>query len=69
LLETGASVIPIEVKSGLVTQLKSLKVFEARYRPRNSLVLSAKNVERRGSRLYLPLYVSDSLTKQFVAGD
>lgn len=69
LLETAAGVVPIEVKSGLVTQLKSLKVFEERYRPRNSLVLSAKNVERRGSRLYLPLYVSGRLTKQFVAGD
>jgi len=69
LLETASGVIPIEVKSGQVTQLKSLKVFEARYQPKNSIILSAKNVERRGSRLYLPLYVSGSLAKQFVAGD
>lgn len=66
LLETTGGVIPIEVKSGLVTQLKSLKVFETRYQPRHSLVLSAKNVERRGSRLYLPLYVAGSLAKQFI---
>jgi hypothetical protein len=66
LLETASGVIPIEVKSGQVTQLKSLKVFEERYKPKKSLVLSAKNVERRGSRLYLPLYVSGNLTKQFV---
>ncbi|MBV6504457.1 MAG: hypothetical protein ILNGONEN_00001 [Syntrophorhabdaceae bacterium] len=66
LFETAAGILPIEVKSGLVTQLKSLKVFEERHRPRHSIILSAKNVERRGSRLYLPLYVSGKLTKQFV---
>lgn len=69
LLETAAGILPIEVKSGLVTQLKSLKVFEERYRPRHSIILSAKNVERRGSRLYLPLYVSGRLPTQFVAGN
>jgi hypothetical protein len=68
-LETASEVIPIEVKSGQVTKLKSLKVFEERYKPRKSIVLSAKNIERHGSRLYLPLYVSGNLKKQFVAGD
>jgi len=69
LLETADGIFPIEVKSGQVTQLKSLKVFEARYRPRSSIVLSAKNVQRRGSRLYLPLYVSGGLAKQFGVRD
>jgi len=69
LLQTASGVIPIEVKSGPVAQLKSLKVFEARYQPSKSLILSAKNVERRGSRLYLPLYVSGCVAKQFAGGD
>jgi len=69
LLQTVSGVIPIEVKSGQLTQLKSLKVFEARYQPSKSLILSAKNVEHRGSRLYLPLYVSGCVAKQFAGGD
>jgi predicted AAA+ superfamily ATPase len=63
LLETASGVIPIEVKSGQTTKSKSLKVFEERYQPRKSIVLSAKNVETHGSRLYLPLYASGSLQK------
>jgi hypothetical protein len=47
----------------------SLNVFEARYQPPNSIVLSAKNIARRGSRLYPPLYVSGNLVKQFGARD
>jgi predicted AAA+ superfamily ATPase len=68
-LETASGVIPIEVKSGQVTMLKSLKVFEERYKPPKSIVLSAKNIERRGSRFYLPLYLSGSLIKHFLVGD
>lgn len=68
LLQTACGVIPLEVKSGRVAQLKSLKVFEARYKPSRSLVLSGKNVERRGLRLYLPLYVSGGVAKQFAGG-
>ncbi|MFQ5631001.1 MAG: ATP-binding protein, partial [bacterium] len=63
LLETASGIIPVEVKSGRVTQSKSLRVFEERYKPVKSIVLSAKNIESRGgSRSYLPLYVSCSLT-------
>ncbi len=69
LLETASGIIPIEVKSGQVTMLKSLKVFEERYKPIKSIVLSAKNIERRGLRFYLPLYVSGSLIKHFLVGN
>lgn len=69
LLETASSIIPVEVKSGNVTHSKSLKVFEERYKPMKSIVLSAKNVASRGSRLFLPLYMSGRLTKQFVMTD
>ncbi|MBU0566763.1 hypothetical protein KKC52_01760, partial [bacterium] len=63
LLETPSGVIPWEVKSGWVTQSKSLKVFMERYHPRQSIVLSAGNVKVRGSRLYVPIYAAGRLVK------
>ena len=61
LLETPSGIIPLEVKSGWVTQSKSLSVFRDRYSPQQSIVLSAKNVEICGSRLYVPIYAAGRL--------
>ena len=61
LLETPSGIIPVEVKSGWITQSKSLNVFEKRYHPRQSAILSAGNVKRQGSRLYTPLYAASRL--------
>jgi len=61
LLETPSGVIPVEVKSGRVTRSKSLNVFEERYHPRQSIVLSARNVKTDGSRLYAPVYAAGRL--------
>lgn len=63
LLETPSGVIPMEVKSGRVTQSKSLNVFEERYHPQQSIVLSARNVKTHGSRLYVPVYAAGRLGK------
>jgi predicted AAA+ superfamily ATPase len=65
LLKTSSGIIPIEVKSGHVIRSKSLRVFEERYHPVKSIVLSAKNTETRGSHLYLPIYISGRLNKSF----
>jgi len=62
LLEKEGQIIPVEVKSGRVTQSKSLKVYTDRYRPSLAYVLSAKNITRRHIRHYLPLYMASRLT-------
>ncbi len=56
LIETDTGIVPCEVKSGRVTNSKSLKVYEERYHPKKSFVLSAKNVQIQGARHFLPLY-------------
>ena len=61
LLETPSGIIPLEVKSGLVTKSKSLNVFEERYHPQQSIILSAWNVKTHGSRLYVPIYAAGRL--------
>ena len=61
LLETPSGIIPLEVKSGWITQSKSLNVFEKCYHPRQSMVLSARNVKTQGSRLYAPIYAASQL--------
>jgi predicted AAA+ superfamily ATPase len=63
LLETPSGIIPLEIKSGWVTQSKSLNVFEERYHPQQSIVLSAWNVKTRGSRLYAPVYAAGRLVR------
>jgi len=61
LMETSSGIIPLEVKSGWVTRSKSLNVFEERYHPRQSIVLSARNVKTQGSWLYAPIYAAGQL--------
>lgn len=63
LLETATGIIPVEVKAGNITQSKSLRVYEERYKPRISVVLSARNIESRGPRLHVPLYLAGMLRK------
>jgi hypothetical protein len=49
------------VKSGWVTQSKSLKVYAERYHPPKTYILSANNVSRRNITHYLPLYAAGRL--------
>ncbi len=58
LLEKEGKIVPLEVKSGWVTQSKSLKVFAERYHPPEAYVLSANNISHRHINHYLPLYVA-----------
>ena len=66
LLETPGGIVPLEVKSGWVTQSKSLKVFEERFHPQQSYVLSAQNVKEDGPRLYVPLYMAGRLASMLL---
>jgi len=56
LLEREGTVVPVEVKSGWVTQSKSLKVYIERSRPPRAYILSANNISQRNIVRYLPLY-------------
>jgi predicted AAA+ superfamily ATPase len=63
ILERKGEVVPVEVKSGWVTQSKSLKVYIERYRPPRAYVLSANNVSRSNINRYLPIYAASRLVK------
>ena len=65
LLETATGIVPVEVKAGNITQSKSLRVYEERYKPEKSVLLSARNIESRGPRLHVPIYLAGMLRKRF----
>ncbi len=69
LLESVDGIIPIEVKAGNITQSKSLRVYEERYKPGKSIVLSARNIESRGSRLHVPIYLAGMVKKHLTRKD
>lgn len=58
--DVNGAVVPLEVKSGWVTQAKSLKVFADKYRPSYSVVFSAHNlgVDTKRTRHRYPLYLA-----------
>ena len=60
LCEVDGSVIPVEIKSGWVTQAKSLGVFAEKYSPSYCAVFSARNmgVNQEAKRYYYPLYLA-----------
>ncbi len=57
------AIIPYEVKSGWVTQSKSLKVYQEKYHPEYRVILSAKRmtVDRVHHMHYYPLYLASYL--------
>lgn len=61
LREIEGNVIPVEVKSGWVTQAKSLKVFSDKYKPPYRVILSAKNFRVNDQVRLLPLYLTERL--------
>jgi hypothetical protein len=58
LLDHEGTIVPVEVKSGWVTQSKSLKVYVERYRPQQTYILSANNAIEGRNRRCLPLYAA-----------
>lgn len=61
LREVDGNIIPVEVKSGWVTQAKSLRVFADKYQPEYRVIMSAKNMAFDQVRKiqYLPLYLAE----------
>ena len=60
LTDVEGKAVPVEVKSGWVTQAKSLKSFSDKYRPAFSAVLSGRNAgcDKHLGRHYYPLYLA-----------
>jgi predicted AAA+ superfamily ATPase len=61
LLESGGTITPVEVKSGRVTNAKSLTVYQQKFSPTQAIVLSGKNVWRSASRTGVPVYAAGRL--------
>jgi len=60
LIEKNGEVLPVEVKSGWVTQAKSLKVFAEKYSPPFRTIMSARNlnIDNTNHVHHLPLYLA-----------
>lgn len=60
LREINGAVIPVEVKSGFVTQAKSLKVFAEKYAPEYRTIMSGRNlnIDRINKVYHYPLYLA-----------
>ena len=66
LREINNQILPIEVKSGNITQAKSLKVYIERYHPAYATVMSAKNlyIDTARNVHYYPLYLASQFPLQ-----
>ncbi len=60
LREENGRVLPVEVKSGRVTQAKSLKVYAEKYNPEYRTIMSARNlkIDRKNRIHHYPLYMA-----------
>lgn len=58
IIDTGAGVVPWEIKSGKVVHAKSLSVYEERYHPERSYILSSRNGECKARRRHVPIYTA-----------
>jgi len=65
LIEADNQIVPVEVKSGHITKSKSLKVYEERYQPKYSFVLSGNNIRLSEHRSYIPIYAIGHLLKSY----
>jgi len=63
LVENAGNVFPIEIKSGWVTQAKSLHVYARKYSPDYKVVMSARNlhIDSKRNIHYYPLYLASRL--------
>lgn len=61
LLPIGSEIVPVEVKSGMLTHAKSLGVYQGKYAPQQAVVLSGKNGWQADNRLGAPVYAAGLL--------
>lgn len=55
--DINGKIIPIEVKAGKITKSKSLSIFNEKYKPERSIILSTNNYHSSGNIEYYPLYL------------
>jgi predicted AAA+ superfamily ATPase len=65
MIQTGSSVLPIEVKSGESGKLKSLNVFYEKYSPKWKIRISTKPLHKRLDQNFInvPLYLTSKIEK------
>ncbi len=63
LLSYQGDIVPIEVKAGNITRAKSLEKYKAKYKPKRSIILSAKPpyTDQQRGLMYLPLYLAERI--------
>ncbi|KPA11796.1 ATPase AAA [Candidatus Magnetomorum sp. HK-1] len=68
LLEKNGALFPVEIKSGWVTQAKSMKVFNEKYQPKYMTIMSAKNLKFNPNNNihYFPLYMTAQYINNFI---
>ena len=54
---SGNKILPVEVKSGLNTRAKSLKIYREKYSPYKAIRFSMLNLKEDASLLNIPLYL------------
>ncbi len=66
LMEINGRIIPVEIKSGWVTQAKSLKVFAQKYHPSCRVIFSGRrlNIDYRHQVHHYPLYLASHFLLQ-----
>jgi len=65
ILMVADQIVPVEVKSGLSRNLKSLRSYADKYRPTKIVRMSPRNFVRSGDFVNLPLYASDALHRVY----
>lgn len=61
LISVKDQILPVEVKSGSRTRTRSLDVYQKKYSPPISAVISSKKVRKTDTRIYIPLYIAGKL--------
>ena len=65
ILQLHENVLPLEVKSGWVTQAKSLKIFSEKYNPEFRTIMSANNIniDKTNRICKIPIYLAGSIQR------
>lgn len=61
LITHNGDATPIEVKSGNITRAQSLQKYIEKYKPKKSVILSARNMRINKNKLCLPLYLAEKI--------
>lgn len=59
------AIYPLEVKSGMVTKSKSLRIYAEKFTPNYTVRLTPKNLTLDGNMLNIPLYLAGELKRIF----